>query len=96
MFIFTFIRKLFFWILLAGVVFWFATKQVGGRKFYQVARESLQSEGFKQGMKDIGIFVGGMLKSLGEEIEEQVSADDQQKLDKMIEKKAKEKPKNGY
>lgn len=95
MFLFRLLKKLLFLVFFGLLVFWAATYQIGGVPLYQRAKQFFTSEGFKQGVKDIRLFLGGFLKSLGEEIEENVTEEDQKALDSMIQKKIKEGSSNG-
>jgi len=90
MFLFRIIKKLIFWGLLIALIVWVAGRKVKGQTLLQVAKGLVASENFDQGVKDLKMFVGGFLKSVGEEIEEDVTDKDRKALDKMIHKKVKE------
>lgn len=95
MFLFRFFKKLIFLILFAFLVWWGANYKVNGRPLYQIVKGFVGSENFDQGWKDFKMFSGGLLKSLGEEIQEDVTEADKEELEKMIQKKVREKNGNG-
>ncbi|MBI4124302.1 MAG: hypothetical protein HY466_00030 [Deltaproteobacteria bacterium] len=95
MFLFRWLKKLLVLALAAVGLFWAAHYKVGGVPVYQKAKSYVASEDFRQSWKDFKMFFGGMLKSLGEEILEDVTDEDRKELDKMIQKKAGEKYGNG-
>ena len=90
MFIFRIIKKLIFLGLFILLVLWGATYKVDGKTLYQVGKDFIASENFSQSVKDLKMFFGGFLKSVGEQIQEDVTEKDQKALDKIIQKKMKE------
>ncbi|MDO8526872.1 MAG: hypothetical protein Q7T03_04190 [Deltaproteobacteria bacterium] len=95
MFIWRLFKTFLFLILMALLLFWAATYKVKGKPLYQTAQQFLSSEGYKEGIKDLRIFVGGFLKSVGEQIQEDVTEEDKKKLDSMIHEQMKEGDQNG-
>lgn len=100
MFILRGLFKLVFWVVLAVALFWVATCKVNGKPFYEVARGFFSSGGYKEGVKDLRIFLGGFLKAVGEQIQEEVSDEDRKKLENLIQQQMKgregEKKNDGY
>lgn len=90
MFLLRLVKKLFFLAIFAALVFWAANYKVQGRPLYQVAKDIFRSGSFKEGMKDARMLVGGFLKSVGEEIQENVTEEDKKELDSLIKKKVRE------
>lgn len=91
MFLFRFFKKLLFLVLFVLLLWWGANYKVGGKPLYQVVKGFFVSESSQQSYKDLKMLVGGFLKSLGEEIQEDVTKEDQKELEKLIQKKAREK-----
>jgi len=94
MFILRGLKKLFFLALFVGLVWWAAHYKIQGKPLYKVAGGFIQSGNFKEGWKDIKLFVGGFLKTVGEQIQEDVTEEDRKKLDSMIKEKAKQGAQN--
>ena len=95
MFLLRWLKKLVVLALVAFGLFWAAQYKVGGVPLYQKAKSFIGSDDFHQSWKDFKMFAGGMLKGLGEEIMEDVTEEDKKELEKMIQKKAREKNGNG-
>ena len=95
MFLFRMIKRLVFFVLTIYGLLWLARLPYQGKPLYQHAAILFQSQLASEGAKDIKTLVGGLLKTVGDEIQEDVTKDDQKQLDKLIEKKSKEK-KNEY
>lgn len=91
MFLFRWLKKLFFLVLFVLLIFWAARYPVGGKPLYQVVKGFFGSESSQQSYKDLKMLFGGFLKSLGEKIQEDVTEEDQKELEKLIQKKAREK-----
>ena len=90
MFIFRIIKKLIFFGLFVLLVLWGATYKVDGKTLYQVGKDFIASENFSQSVKDLKMFFGGFLKSVGEQIQEDVSEKDKQQLEKVIQDQLKQ------
>lgn len=84
MFIFRLIKRLIFFTLFVVLVYLAAHYPVDGKPLYKVGSSFFKSDGFGQGIKDLKLFLGGFLKSVGEEIQENVTESDKQQLQKMI------------
>lgn len=95
MFLFRWLKKLIVLVLLAFGLVWAANYKMNGKPLYRVAVDFVASPDMREGWKDFKMLVGGMLKSLGEEIQEDVTEEDKKELEKMIQKKAGEKYGNG-
>lgn len=90
MFLFRWIKKLFFLAVFAALVWWGANYKINGRPLYQMAKDIIGSKNFDEGTKDLRMFLGGFLKSLGEGIQENVTEQDRKELETLIKKKVRE------
>ena len=82
------LKNLILLVVFGALIFWAANYKVQGRPLYKIAGGFIQSGNFKEGFKDMKMFVGGFLKSVGEEIQENVTKEDQKQLDNLIKEKA--------
>ena len=89
MFLLRFLKKLLVLALLAFGVYWFASYKVNGKPLYQTAKGFLASGNYKEGVKDMRVFLGGFLKTMGEQIQEDVTEDERKQLDVVIQKERK-------
>lgn len=69
--------------------YWIANYKVNGKPLYQTAKGFLASGNYKEGIKDMRVFLGGFLKTMGEQIQEDVTEDEKKQLDSMIQKEMK-------
>ncbi len=96
MFLFRMIKRLVVFVLTIFGLIWLAKVPYQGKPLYEHVLVLFQSKLADDGAKDIKTLVGGLLKTMGDEIQENVTKDDQKQLDKLVEKKVKEDKKNGY
>ena len=80
-------------MIFIGLVFWGVHYKVGGKPLYKVAQDYIATGDYKEGFKDLRTFLGGFLKTMGEQIQEDVSDKDKKQLDKLIQDQLKN---NGY
>lgn len=85
MFLFRWIKNLILLVIFAVLVYLAAHYPVDGQPLYQKFDTVIGSEA----MKDLKHFFGGLLQSLGDEIQENVTETDRQKLEKEIYKSLK-------
>lgn len=90
MFLFRWIKKLFFLAIFALLVWWGANYKVNGKPLYQVVKDFIGSKNFDEGTKDLKMFFGGFLKSVGEELQENVTEKERKELETLIKKKVRE------
>lgn len=90
MFILRGLKRLVFLVVFVVLGYLAAHYPVNGQPLYKVARQFFTSQGFEQGMKDLKMFLGSFLKSVGEEIQEDVTEADRKQLDSLIEKQMEE------
>ena len=89
MFLLRFLKNILVLALIVFGVYWAANYKVDGKPFYQVVRGAFASGSYKEGVKDIRVFLGGFLKTMGEQIQEDVTEDERKQLDSMIQKEMK-------
>lgn len=89
MFILRGLKKLIYLAILGVLVYLAAHYPVKGKPLYQVARNTVGVKGFGETLKDLRQLFGGILKSVGEEMQEDVSEQDQKALQNVIEKELK-------
>lgn len=87
MFLFRWIKNLILLAVFAVLVYLAAHYPVDGKPLYQKFDTVIGSES----VKDLKHFFGGLLKSMGNEIQENVTETDRQKLEKEIYKSLKKK-----
>ena len=86
MFLLRMLKRLVFFVIFVVALFWAANYKIHGKPLYEVAKGFLTSGGYKEGMKDLRSFLGGFLKTMGEQIQEDVTDDEKKQLDKVIKK----------
>lgn len=91
MFILRGLKRLFFFAVFCGLLYLAAHYPVKGRPLYQVVKSYWTSQSFETAWKDIKMFFGGFLKSVGEEIQEDVTEHEKKELDALIEKEVQKK-----
>lgn len=91
MFLFRWIRRVLFLAVFAALVWWGASYKVNGRSLVQVAKGFVGSKNFDEGVKDLKMFFGGFLKSVGEELQEDVTEEERKQLESIIRKEVREK-----
>lgn len=84
MFILRGLKRLILLCLLGGLLFLAAHYPVNDVPLYKKAKTFFTSQGFQQGWKDLKLFLGGLLRSVGEEMQEDVSESDRKALEKEI------------
>jgi len=95
MFLFRWIKNLVLFFLVLVGISWLAKYPYQGKPVYQHVLGFLGSDLAQEGAKDIKVLVGDMLKTLGEEIQEDVKKEEQEALEKLLKKETKENQ-NGY
>lgn len=70
-------------------IYWIASYKVDGQSLYQVTKGLISSGKYKEGMRDIRIFLGGFLKTVGEQIQEDVTETEKKQLDSLIQREMK-------
>lgn len=76
-------------VLIGFGLYWIANYKVDGKPLYQTVKGFLSSGNYKEGVKDMRVFFGGLLKTMGEQIQEDVTEDERKQLDNMIQKEMK-------
>lgn len=89
MFILRGLKKLIYLAILGVLVYLAAHYPMHGKPLYQAARDTIGTKGFGETLKDLRQLFGGFLKSVGEELQENVSEQDQKALQNVIEKELK-------
>lgn len=85
------IKTLLLWALLAAGLFWAATYRVQGRPLYKAVSEFVTGGNYKEGFRDLRMFFGGFLKSVGEEIQhEEVTDKDRKQFESLVKTKSQE------
>ncbi len=73
-------------VLIVFGIYWVASYKVDGKSLYQVTKGFVSSGKYKEGMRDIRMFLGGFLKTVGEQIQEDVTETEKKQLDNLIQK----------
>lgn len=84
MFILRGIKRLVVLALFGGLVYMASFYPVRGVPIYLVVKQYVTAKGISQGFKDLKMLFGGLLKSVGEEIQENVTDQDKRELESVI------------
>ena len=96
MFLLRMVKHLIVFVLTLWGLWWMANYSYQGKPLYQYAFTFFGSEKYREGIKDLRMLTGGFLKTVGQQIEEDVSDKDRKALDQLIQDQTKHQKGNPH